>query len=208
MTFYMPYVSEGSPAALDGRVTVPATQNYYESPLDHLMYNSTFLATTTANEVSFDYHTGLIKIEIDYDIENITSVAVMVGHITGDAEYSDYLVGDIAVNQDAVEALVNGSNTLVVTNFPKGMNAEAKVEGDPTKPGKPVIVWAALAPGTYEAFVIEVSNGEITTSLPVQGPFVVEKCTICEEVCVATEIDYDNGVGDFEGENGEFNPKN
>ncbi len=208
MTFYMPYVSEGSTAALDGRVTVPASQNYYEDPFDHLMYNSTFLATATESEISFDYHAGLIKIEIDYDIQNITSVAVVAGHVTSDADYSDYLVGDIAVNEEAEEYLVNGSNTLVITGFPEGMSAEAKVEDDPTKPGKPAIVWAALAPGTYEALVVEVSNGEFTTSLPVKGPFVVEKCAIAEKVCFATELEYDNGIGDFEGENGEFNPKN
>ncbi len=208
MTIYMPYLSEGSQAALDGRVTIPATQHYYENPFDHLMYNSTFLATTTASEMSFGYHTGLVKIEIDYDIQNITSVAVYVGNITGDAEYSDYLVGDIAVNKDVEETLVNGSNSLVITEFPEGVSAEAKVEGDPTKPGKPAIVWAAVAPGTYEALVIEVSNGDFTTSLPVKGPFVVEKCAIAEKVCVATELEYDNGVGDFEGEEGEFNPEN
>ena len=208
MTIYMPYVSEGSAAALDGRVTVPATQHYYEDPLDHLMYNSTFLATTTASEVSFGYHAGLIKIEIDHDIQNISSVTVMVGKVTGDAAYSDYLVGDISVYPDVEEYLVNGSNTLVITDFPEGVNAEAKVEGDSTKSGNPAIVWAALAPGTYEALVVEVSNGETIATLPVMGPFVVEKCAISEDVCVATEIEHDNGVGDFEGEEGEFNPKN
>jgi hypothetical protein len=40
------------------------------------------------------------------------------------------------------------------------------------------------------------------------GHLVVEKCALCEKVCVAEEKKYDNGVGDFEGENGEFNPLN
>ena len=132
----------------------------------------------------------------------------MVGNITGDPAYSDYLVGDIAINTEAEEYITNGSNRLDIIDFPEGVNAEAKVEGDPTKPGKPAIVWATLAPGTYEALVIEVSNGDITAAIPVEGPFVVEKCAIAEKVCTATEIKYDNGVGDFEGENGEFNPKN
>ena len=39
MTIYMPYVSEGNLAALDGRVIVPAVQKYYAEALDHLMYN-------------------------------------------------------------------------------------------------------------------------------------------------------------------------
>lgn len=199
LLLYMPYVSGGSAAALDNRVTVPAEQQYYADALNHLMYNSTFLGKGNVDTVSFDYHSGLVKIEIYYDIQNISSVSVMVGNLSNDGSYSPYLVGDISVDEDVEEYLVNGSNKLVVKGFSEGVNATESV---------PATVWAALAPGIYENLVVEVSNGEITASLPVEGPFVVEKCAIAEKVCAAKEIPHDNGVGDFEGENGEFNPRN
>ena len=198
MTIYMPYVSAGSPAALDGRVTVPAQQQYYAEALDHLMYNSTFLANVKANEVSFGYHSGLVKVELQYDIENITSISVLVGNVTPNGGYDDYCVGDITV-EDADEYIVNGSGEVTVVGFPEGIDSTV---------ANPVTVWVAMAPGTYENFVVELSNAETTISAPVKGPFVVEKCAICEKICVAKEVKYDNGVGDFEGENGEFNPKN
>ena len=199
MTIYMPYVSSGSPAALDGRVTIPAQQQFYANEFDHLMYNSTFLAETKSDVATFDYHAGLVKVELHYDIPNITEVSVLVGNVTADGGYNDYCVGDLAVDKYAEEYLVNGSNQATVTGFPEGTN---------TTVAQPLTVWVALAPGTYENFVVEISNAEMTISTPVKGPFVVEKCAIAENVCDAKEVKYDNGVGDFEGENGEFNPVN
>ena len=199
MTIYMPYVSSGSPAALDGRVTIPAQQQFYANEFDHLMYNSTFLAETKSDVATFDYHAGLVKVELHYDIPNITEVSVLVGNVTADGGYNDYCVGDLAVDKYAEEYLVNGSNQATVTGFPEGTN---------TTVAQPLTVWVALAPGTYENFVVEISNAEMTISTPVKGPFVVEKCAIAENVCDAKEVKYDNGIGDFEGENGEFNPVN
>ena len=199
MTIYMPYVSSGSPAALDGRVTIPAQQQFYANEFDHLMYNSTFLAETKSDVATFDYHAGLVKVELHYDIPNITEVSVLVGNVTADGGYNDYCVGDLAVDKYAEEYLVNGSNQVTVTGFPEGTN---------TTVAQPLTVWVALAPGTYENFVVEISNAEMTISTPVKGPFVVEKCAIAENVCDAKEVKYDNGIGDFEGENGEFNPVN
>ena len=199
MTIYMPYVSSGSPAALDGRVTIPAQQQFYANEFDHLMYNSTFLAETKSDVATFDYHAGLVKVELHYDIPNVTEVSVLVGNVTADGGYNDYCVGDLAVDKYAEEYLVNGSNQVTVTGFPEGTN---------TTVAQPLTVWVALAPGTYENFVVEISNAEMTISTPVKGPFVVEKCAIAENVCDAKEVKYDNGIGDFEGENGEFNPVN
>jgi hypothetical protein len=199
MTIYMPYVSAGSPAALDGRVTIPTQQNYYASPFDHLMYNSTFLAETKSDNVSFDYHAGLVKVELHYDIPNVAEVSVLVGNVTANGGYDDYCAGDLAVDKYAEELLVNGSNQVTVKGFPEGTN---------TTLAQPLTVWVALAPGTYENFVVEISNADMTISTPVKGPFVVEKCAIAENVCDAKEVKYDNGIGDFEGENGEFNPVN
>ena len=199
MTVYMPYVSSGSAAALDGRVIVPAQQKYYANEFDHLMYNSTFLAETKSDVVTFDYHAGLVKVELHYDIQNLTEVSVLVGNVTANGGYDDYCAGDIAVDKYAEEFLVNGSNQVTVTGFPEGTHSTI---------AQPLTVWVALAPGTYENFVVELSNAETTISTPVKGPFVVEKCAIAENVCDAKEVKYDNGIGDFEGENGEFNPEN
>lgn len=199
MTIYMPYVSSGSPAALDGRVTIPVQQKYYANEFDHLMYNSTFLAETKSDVATFDYHAGLVKVELHYDMPNITEVSVLVGNVTANGGYDDYCAGDVAVDKYAEEYLVNGSNQVTVTGFPEGTN---------TTLAQPLTVWVALAPGSYENFVVEISNAEMTISTPVKGPFVVEKCAIAENVCDAKEVKYDNGIGDFEGENGEFNPKN
>ena len=197
MTVYMPYVSAGSTAALDGRVTIPAQQNYYATPFDHLMYNSTFLAETKSDVVTFDYHAGLVKVELHYDIPNVTEVSVLVGNVTANGGYDDYCVGDVAVDKYAEEYLVNGSNQVTVKGFPEGFN---------TTIAQPLTVWVALAPGTYENFVVEISNAETTITTPVKGPFEVEAKAITEHVCEAKEVKYDNGIGDFEGENGEFNP--
>ena len=197
MTVYMPYVSSGSAAALDGRVIVPVQQKYYANEFDHLMYNSTFLAQTKSNEVTFDYHAGLVKVELHYDIENLTAVSVLVGNVTPDGGYDDYCAGEIAVDKYAEQYLVNGSSKVTVTGFPEGTN---------TTIAQPLTLWVAMAPGTYENFVVEISNADTKISTPVKGPFVVEKCAIAENVCDAKEVKYDNGVDDFVGENGEFNP--
>jgi len=199
MTIYMPYVSAGSPAALDGRVVVPAQQQYYADAFDHLMYNSTFLANVDSENVSFDYHTGLVKVELKYNIPNVTRVSLLVGNVNADGGYNDHCVGDLAVDADVEDYLVNGSGQVTVTGFPEGTN---------TTTAEPLTVWVSMAPGIYENFVVEIASADMTISTPVRGPFVVEKCAIAEKVCVAEEQKYDNGIGDFGGENGEFNPKN
>jgi hypothetical protein len=199
MTIYMPYLSAGSAAALDGRVVVPVEQKFYTNEFDHLMYNSTFLAESKLDAIAFDYHTGLVKIELQYNIQNITEVSVFVGNVTADGGYDDFCAGDLAVDNDAEDYLVNGKNYVTIKGFPEGTNSTVD---------NPLVVWAAMAPGTYENFVVEISNADTKISTPVKGPFVVEKCAIAENVAVAQEVKLDNGVGDFEGENGEFNPVN
>ena len=199
LTIYAPYSKEGNTAARSGRVIVPAEQNYYAEPLDHFMYNSTFLATSTVGEATFGYHAGLLKIELKYDIQNITSVKVLVGNVTADGDYSNYIVGDLAVDEDVEETLTNGAASLVVKNFPEGIDSTID---------NPLVVWAVVAPGEYENFVIEIANAEATTAVPVKGPFVVAPRALADKTCVAEKIDHDNTLDDFQGENGEFNPKN
>ena len=195
LTIYMPYLEGGIPAGKEGRVTVPAVQKYYADPFDHLMYNSEFLAYVTGNEVNFDFHAGLVKVVIEYDIENITSVNVLVGNLSAGGEYNDYCVGDLSITTDVEQMLLNGASELTVAGFPNGVNSTV---------GNPLVVWAAMAPGEYENFVVEISNGDMTIAAPVEGPFVVEKCAVSKAV-VAKKIDHNNGVGDFESENGNFN---
>jgi hypothetical protein len=159
------------------------------------MYNSEFLAYVTGNEVNFGFHAGLVKIVIEYDIENVTSVNVLVGNVSKDGDYNDYCVGDLSITTDVEQMLVNGASELTVAGIPNGVNSTI---------ANPLVVWAAMAPGVYENFVVEISNGDITIAAPVEGPFVVEKCAVSKAV-VAKKIDHDNGVGDFEGEDGSFN---
>ena len=199
LTIYAPYSKEGNTAARSGRVIVPAEQNYYAEPLDHFMYNSTFLATSTVGEATFGYHAGLLKIELKYDIQNITSVKVLVGNVTADGDYSNYIVGDLAVDEDVEETLTNGAASLVVKNFPEGIDSTID---------NPLVVWAVVAPGEYENFVVEIANAEATTAVPVKGPFFVAPRALADKTCVAEKINHDNTLDDFQGENGEFNPKN
>jgi hypothetical protein len=199
LTIYMPYVEEGSETALSGRVVVSATQQYYADAFDHLMYNSTLLATATSDEVSFAHYAGLVKIELKYDIQDITAISVQVGNVTLGGDYDDNFVGDLSVDPDAEKLLVNGTNRLSIVNFPEG--SDSSVEA-------PMVVWAAMAPGVYENLVVEISNAEMTIAAPVKGPFEVNRCAVCEQVCVAEKVDHNNSMDDFQGENGEFNPKN
>lgn len=199
LTVYMPYLSEGIPAGKEGRVSIPAKQQFYADPCDHLMYNSEFLANVVGDEVTFGYHSGLLQIDVQYDIQNIVAVKLLVGNISASSEFSDYCVGDIAITTDVETILTNGIAEMSVVGFPEGTHSEIS---------NPLTLYAALAPGVYEGFVVEVSNATETFSAPVKGPFVVETCGLAEKVCVAKKVENDNNIPDFEGENGEFNPLN
>ena len=71
-----------------------------------------------------------------------------------------------------------------------------------------LVVWAVVAPGEYENFVVEIANAEATTAVPVKGPFSVAPRALADKTCVAEKVNHDNTLDDFQGENGEFNPKN
>jgi RPA family protein len=49
--------------------------------------------------------------------------------------------------------------------------------------------------------------GRLVPRLLIVG-LTVEKCAITENAVVAKKVELNNGIGDFEGENGEFNPEN
>lgn len=195
LTIYAPYSPEGGQKALEGRVDIPAVQQYYANPLDHMMYNSTFLGATQNNEVEFDYHAGLVKILIKYDINDIKTVKVLVGNIH--EGYSPYIAGELSVVDGVLDAEHNPADAITITNFGEGVNATI---------AEPLVVWALAAPGLYENFVVEITDkNNVTTSSPVAGPFEVSRCAVTAKECVAMKSEHNNGVDDLLPEDGEFN---
>ena len=210
MSIYMPYSNENGAKAAAGRLTMLAEQKYYADPFDHLMYNSTFLATTAENRVEFDYYAGLAKIVLKYDMSDIVSVTVRVTNIS-DGDFNDYVAGDYSVAETSLNDEANRQSEVVVK-----IDEEEPFN---TTVDNPAHVWAALTPGTYEHFVVIITPrvGE-SVLLPVEGiklvegttdkyeaePFVVKRCALSKEV-VAEKIDRNNGVEDLEQEDGSFN---
>lgn len=195
LTIYTPYSKEGGERALEGRVEVPAVQKYYADPFDHMMYNSGFLATTQTSEVEFDYYAGLLKIMVEYDIQNVKSVKLMVGNIH--AGYNDYVAGELSIIDGLLDAEHNPSSNIVISNFGEGVNSTI---------ANPLVVWAVVAPGVYENFVVEITDAnDVTISAPVEGPFEVSARALAAKECVAKKIDRDNGVDDLLPEDGSFN---
>ena len=210
MSIYMPYSNENGERAKAGRLSMLPEQTYYADPFDHLMYNSNFLATTTGTHVEFDYYAGLLKVEVQYELYNIDSVQVMVGNIETDGTYDSFVSGDYSISNDKLDNESSRSESVVVKMPEKGLNATVE---------NPLTLWVALAPGTYQNFIVivkgENKDGEnLSITLPVKGeneqkeesPFVVERCALTPQTCVAKKVDYDNGIGDLEGKPGEFNP--
>ena len=194
LTIYSPHSVEGGQRALDGRVVVPSVQNYYADPFDHFMYNSTFLGQTSTDTVEFDYHAGLVKILIKYDVEEIVSVRVLVGNLH--SGYSEYIAGEISVVDGLVDENYSPSSSILIENFGgKGSTTE-----------NPLEVWLAAAPGIYENFVIEITDkNDVTIASPVKGPFEVSRCTLTTNECVAEKIDHNNSTDEYEGEEGRYN---
>ena len=205
LTIYMPHSLEGGANALEGRVQVRTEQKYYATALDHLMNNASFLGTATSNEVEFDYYSGLVKVVINHDVENISQVKVKVVNINEGA-YKDFLAGYLPI-ADFESGIYEASGVaeVVIRNFPEGFSATYKANSDDSS----ATVWVALSPGTYENLVVEVENtaGDKVV-LPVQGPFEVKRCAVCEKECVAVRVDHDNGADDFVGVPGDFNENN
>lgn len=211
MAIYMPYSNENGAKAVAGRLTMLTEQNYYADPFDHLMYNSTFLATTTDSSVEFDYYAGLAKIVLKHDISDIVSVTVRVGNVS-EGNYDNYLSGDYSIVDAALDDEANRQNEVIVkidTDEPFNSTVD-----------NPAHVWAALTPGTYEHLIVVITPrvGE-PVLLPVEGmkkvgeevvggvvkditepePFVIKRCALAKDV-VAEQIDRNNGVDPFEPE--------
>ena len=195
LTIYSPYSVEGGQRALEGRLEIPAVQQYYADPFDQVMYNSAFLGTTQTGEVEFDYYTGLIKILIEYDIENIASVNVLVGNIH--EGYTPHIAGELSVIDCMIDPDNNPQSQLTINGFGEGVNSTI---------ANPLVVWAAAAPGIYENLVIEITNKDnVTIAAPVAGPFEVSSCAVASKVCVAKKNDHDTGIDEFIPEDGSFN---
>ncbi len=199
LTIYMPHSIEGGAKALEGRVKVRAEQNYYASALEHMMYNSTFLATTKTNEVAFDYYSGILKLSIVHNMNDVSNVKVMVANVSRDAAFSEYIAGYLPLEgyEAGITEQENGVTTVNIGNFPEGVNSTEEA---------PLTVWVALAPGTYENFLVQVANKDgYAVNIPVSGPFVVERCKISEQVCEVKMSDKNYGPDHFVGEEGNFN---
>jgi hypothetical protein len=195
LTIYAPYSAENGQRAIEGRIEVPTVQKYYANAFDHVMYNSTFLGQTKSSEVEFDYYTGLVKILVKYDVENIASMKLMVGNLN--EGYSNYLAGELSVIDGLLDEQCNPSNTIVIDEFGDGVNSTIE---------NPLVVWVSVAPGIYENLVVEITNKEnVTISAPVAGPFEVKACAVASKECVAEKVDHNNGVDELEPEDGTFN---
>lgn len=195
LTIYAPYSQEGGQRALEGRVEIPTVQKYYENPFDHVMYNSSFLGTTQNSEVEFDFYTGLVKILIEYDIQDIASVRLLVGNIHDG--YSNNVAGELSVIDCSLDEEHNPQNMVTITEFSEGIHSTI---------AQPLVVWAAVAPGNYENFVVEITNkNNVTIAAPVAGPFEVKRCAVASKECVAKKVDHNNGVDDLIPEDGNFN---
>lgn len=195
LTIYAPYSNENGTKAKSGRLEMLAEQTYYANALDHLMYNSTFLATTSTDHVEFDYYAGLLKVVVNHEkTESISSITVSIGNINNaEGEYNDYFVGDYSLVSGLLDNESNRSGSVKVT-----FNEEFKAANENP-------IWVALAPGKYENLVVAVSYSDgVSIVLPVQGPFEVKAKALTEKVCRAEEVDHNNNVDDFVGKEDQF----
>jgi hypothetical protein len=189
---YAPYTTDGAAAALLARVVVPTEQNYYADPLEYLMYNSCFYATTATETVNFDFHTGLLKIYLKHNLTNIKGLKVTVANLS-ETGCNEGVAGYLAVGESE-QPLVNPQPTIHVGNYEAGLNSSE---------ASPLAVYVAVAPGKYGNFVVEVETEAFTLAMPVRGPFVVNPLAITE--LTAKKVDHSFDVDDFESENGTFN---
>ncbi len=214
LRIYMPYSSEGIKDFNDEleendypRVTVSAEQEFYADAFDHLMYNSTFFATSTKRDVEFGFYAGLLKVNLVYDVENVASVTVIIPNIIdkeNEEMYSKYCAGELDITEESEPVLVanTGKSQMTVSGFE---NAKSSV-------AEPLTVWVAMAPGYYENLMINIWDGTYNTagqktiiSLPVKGPFEVLPLSATAQ-CDAKKTDLKFEIGDnFGSEGGEFN---
>ena len=191
-TVYAPYSTDGAKAALDARVVVPTEQNYYENPLDYLMYNSCFYTKTTTESVKFDYHAGLLKINLAHGLENIKHVKVTVANLN-ETGCNEGVAGYLATTESE-QPLTNPQPSVTVSNYAEGLVSSESA---------PLAVYVLVAPGKYGNFVVEVGTEAFTIAMPVKGPFTVQPLAITE--LTAKKVDHDFDVDDFLSEEGTFN---
>ena len=191
-TVYAPYSNDGAKAALEARVVVPTQQNYYAEPLDYLANNSCFYAKTTTESVMFDYYTGLLRIALKHNLENIKGLKVTVANLN-ETGCNEGVAGYLAVGESN-QPLSNPMPSVEVRNFADGLSSTEE---------SPLLVYVSVAPGKYGNFVVEVETEAFTIAMPVKGPFVVTPLAITD--VTAVKVDHSFDVDDFEQENGTFN---
>ena len=190
LQLYFPYAAAGNTTLLAGRLPIPAEQQYYASPYDHLRHNVQMAAATNTTEATFEYHTGIIKLQLMLDATAVEQVRVTVQNNT--AGNNDHLAGDIALQGDLEPRVVNGSGSVTLYGIGRQSASE----------DAPLTLWIAAAEGTYDNLVVTISSAEGSVNKPVRGPFIVERAAAT--TVEVRETNYNYGIGDFGSKPGEF----
>lgn len=190
LKIYYPYSEEGNAKLVANRFEVPAEQQYFASPYHHLRNNLQMVATTTTEEVRFGYNCGVLKVVLMLNAADVEQVEVTALNLS--EEQTANLVGDVAISAEVTPAIEGGASSVVL----KGIGAQSASEQTP------LVLWAAVADGTYDNFMVTVSSESASKNILVKGPFTVEKSKAC--TVEVRDVKYDHGIGDFNPKPGEF----
>lgn len=193
LTLYIPYSNKGDKAVAEGRLAIPAVQAYEANPWNMLRNTIKYIGVATSEEphAEFGYEAGLLRIQLKVVTSSVESVTAYVK--TTNSSNDAHPCGWYSLFESVTPRMTNASDKVSVS-YIGGLNST---------PSVPLIVWAVVAPGTYENIVVSVVDGEKVVDTYVKGPFVVEKSKVCDVVVTADRYGY--GVNDFEAENGEYN---
>ena len=187
---YFPYSKKGCPTLLDNRQPIANVQNYNASAIDHIYAHTIFIGTAADTHIVLSHNMGLLKITIPFEVKGIEKVRVSVKNLN--EGYDTALTGNVALLDSTTPLVEMASNYVEIPGVPcLDTSAEA-----------PVTLWALVAPGRYENFMVQLSGEGWMMNKPVKGPFVVERAKV--KNCVVEDIKYDFGVGGFDNESGSF----
>lgn len=193
LTLYIPYSNKGDKAVAEGRLEIPVVQTYNADPLNMLRNTIKYIGVATSEnpQAEFGYEAGLLKIQLKVVASSVESVSAHVK--TTNANNDAHPCGWYSLFENVTPRMKYESDAVTVS-YINGLRAT---------PSAPLTVWAVVAPGTYENIVVSVVDGQKVIDTFVKGPFVVEKCKVCDVVVTTDRYGY--GVNDFEAENGEYN---
>lgn len=192
---YYPYSKSGYAPLLEYRQTVPATQEYHASAIEHLRNTISLVGMAVEEHFVFTHNVGLLHITAPMEMKGIETVRFTVRNIVDG--YDKNIVGDVAF-VDGIEPMVTNASPAVTI---------ANVGGLDSSEAAPVSLWAVVAPGSYEnlvfAFTGKDAEGRVwAKTKPVKGPFVVERAKVTE--CTVEDINYNYGTPGFDYEGGSF----